>query len=137
MNTKTKMHEELGIGGAAIMGNFDFSLPGPNGATLRITGYVYEGEELADLHKRMDVCREALTRQQTVLEKPLLEERLVGLLAQKEHVAKAYLDLLEKNKTRPLPASEAQHLKNYPLQIKQIDDEIAKGSTKLAAIEAA
>ena len=72
-----------------------------------------------------------------VLEKPVLEEKVKMLKEQEDHVNKAYLDLLEKNNTRKLPASEEQHLKNYPLQLKQIKAEIAKGEDKLEAIKVA
>ena len=132
-----KTEHAIDAGNTAITGNFDISLPAPNGATLRITGYVYAGEAVDSLHARMDVCRDALLRQQQVLEKPVLEEKVKMLKEQEDHVNKAYLDLLEKNNTRKLPASEEQHLKNYPLQLKQIKAEIAKGEDKLEAIKAA
>jgi hypothetical protein len=129
--------EVMDIGAAPITGNFEITLPAPNGASLRITGYVYAGEAEDSLNDRMDVCREALLRQQQVLEKPVLEEQLKMLKDQEVHVEKAYLDLLEKNNVRKLPASEAQHLQNYPLQLKDLKARIAKGEDKLKAIEAA
>mgnify|MGYP001567040976 CR=1 FL=1 len=132
-----KTEHAIDAGNTAITGNFDISLPAPNGATLRITGYVYAGEDVASLNDRMDVCRGAVLRQQQILEKPILEEKIKMLHDQEMHVEKAYLELLEKNSSRKLPASEEQHLKNYPLQLKQIKAEIAKGEDKLEAIKAA
>jgi hypothetical protein len=120
-----------------ITGNFEIMLPAPNGASLKITGYVYFGESQESLNARIDVCRESLLRQQQVLEKPVLEERVKMLKDQETHVEKAYLDLLEKNKKRTLPSTELQHLQNYPVQLKQIKAEIAKGETKLEQIAAA
>jgi len=129
--------EVMDIGAAPITGNFEITLPAPNGASLRITGYVYAGEDTVSLHERMDICREALLRQQQVLEKPVLEERVKMLKEQEAHIEKAYLDLLEKNNVRKLPVSESQHLQNYPTQLKQIKAEISKGEEKLKAIEVA
>jgi len=128
--------KEMDVGNAPIMGNFEINLPAPNGASLRITGYVYAGEAMDSLNERMDICRDALLRQQQVLEKPVLEERVKMLKDQEVHVEKAYLDLLEKNKKRTLPSAEAQHLQNYPTQLKQIKVEIAKGEAKLETIGA-
>jgi hypothetical protein len=128
--------ETIDTGSAPITGNFEITLPAPNGASLRITGYVYAGEDNVSLNDRMDVCRDSLLRQQQVLEKPVLEERVKMLKEQEAHIEKAYVDLLEKNKKRTLPSAEAQHLQNYPTQLKQIKAEILKGEAKLETIGA-
>lgn len=122
---------------AAILGNFDMSMPGPNGATLRITGYMYEGDTDVDLNGRMDACRKALQRQQEILEKPVLEARVKMLTQQEDHVAKAYLELMEKSKHKTINGPDAAHLKNYPEQLKQLREEIVKGEAALLAIKSA
>lgn len=121
----------------AVLGNFQINMPGPNGASLSISGYVYGGESQESLTERMDLCREALADQQLKLEIPVLEERLTQLERTKEQVMSAYKDLLEKQKAKKLASAEAPHLKNYPFQIKQIDEEIAKGKAKIAAVKKA
>lgn len=131
------MSEQNQVGSAAILGNFEITLPAPNGASMRITSYLYEGESQESLDQRMDTCRESLLRQQQVLEKPILEEKVKMLKDQEKHVEQAYADLLEKNKKRTLPSAEEQHLRNYPAQLKQIRQEIVKGLLKLEQIAAA
>lgn len=118
----------------AVLGNFSLTLPGPNGASMQISGYMYAGESLDSLNERMDTCRDALVRQQQSLEIPVLEERIVQLERQKQDVERAYADLLEKQKARTLASAEKPHLANYPHMIKQIDDEIAKGRSKIALV---
>lgn len=115
----------------AILGNFQINLPAPNGATMSISGYMYAGESLESLNERMDMCREALVRQQAVLERPVLEEKLAMLERTAEQIEKAYLELLEQKKRKSLPSQQEQNLKNYPVQLKQIRDEIAKAQDKL------
>lgn len=121
----------------AVLGNFQINLPGPNGASLSISGYLYADESKESLDARMDLCRETLSRQQQALEIPVLEERLTQLERTKTQIMEAYLDLLEKQKHKTLPSSEASHLKNYPTQIKHIDDEIEKGKAKISAVKKA
>ena len=128
------MSDAIDTGSLPITGNFEITLPAPNGASLRITGYAYAGEDIESLNKRMDVCRDALTRQQSFLEKPVLEERVKMLKTQQEHVEKAYIELLEKNKAGRMASAERQHLQNYPIQLKQLREELTKGETKLAAL---
>ena len=121
----------------AVLGNFSFTMPGPNGASLQLSGYVYADESQDSLIARMDLCREALADQQNKLEIPVLEERLVQLERQKQDVERAYADLLEKSKRKTLASAEVPHLKNYPHMVKQIDEEIAKGKAKIAAVRKA
>ena len=121
----------------AVLGNFTLNLPGPNGASLSISGYVYADESAQSLDERMDVCRESLMRQQQALEVPVLEEQIVQMERKLEEMRLAYLDLLEKQKRKTLPSAEASHLKNYPIIIKNITDEIEKGKQKIAATKKA
>lgn len=119
----------------AVLGNFQINMPGPNGASLSISGYLYADESKESLDERMDLCRESLTRQQQALEIPVLEERMTQLERTKTQIMEAYADLLEKQKRRALPSAEASHLKNYPTQLKHIDEEIEKGKAKIAVVK--
>lgn len=118
-----------------VLGNFQLNLPGPNGASMSISGYLYADESKESLDERMDLCRESLVRQQQALEIPVLEERLTQLERTKTQIMEAYADLLEKQKRKALPSAEQSHLKNYPTQIKHIDEEIEKGRAKIAIVK--
>jgi flagellar biosynthesis chaperone FliJ len=115
-----------------VLGNFQINLPAPNGASLSVNGYVYEGESLESLVDRMNMMRGALESQQRALELPVLEERIAQLDRTLEQVMSAYADLLEKQKQKQLATTEKPHLRNYPLQIKQLKEEIEKGRSKIA-----
>ena len=115
--------------------NFQITLPAPNGASLQISGYVYADESRDSLDERIDVMREVLVRQQQALEIPVLEERMAQLERTKVQIMEAYADLLEKQKRKTLPSAEASHLKNYPTQLKHIEEEIEKGKAKIAVVK--
>lgn len=114
-----------------VLGNFSISFPAPNGAQLSISGYVYADESIESLNDRMDTCREALRRQQDILERTVLQEKLDMLVRTEAQIEKAYLDLLEQAKRKTLPSAQKQHLDNYPVQLKQLRDEIAKARVKM------
>ena len=121
----------------AVLGNFQINLPAPNGASVSVSGYIYADESLQSLTERMDMFREALESQQRALELPVLQERLIALERTKEQVMTAYANLLEKQKAKTLASNEKPHLQNYPLQIKQLDEEIVKGRSKVAEFQKA
>jgi hypothetical protein len=118
-----------------VLGNFQITLPAPNGASLQISGYVYADESRDSLDERIDVMREVLVRQQQALEIPVLEERMGQLERTRVQIMEAYADLLEKQKRKTLPSAEMSHLKNYPTQLKHIEDEIEKGKAKIAVVK--
>lgn len=122
----------------AVLGNFQINLPGPNGASLSISGYVYADESLESLNGRMDTVREALIRQQAILEIPVLEENIKQLERQLEVTQKAYAELLEKRKANSKMSSQDQAaFSNYPQQIKFIQNELDKGRAKVESVKKA
>jgi hypothetical protein len=120
---------------AVVVGNFQINMPAPNGASLSISEYIREGETLDELNERVDVAREVLVRQQQALEIPVLEERMGQLERTRVQIMEAYADLLEKQKRKTLPSAEMSHLKNYPTQLKHIEEEIEKGKAKIAVVK--
>ena len=121
----------IDTGAAPITGTFTMTMPAPNGAQLQIQGYLYAGEVEESVNTRMDLCRDALRRQQDILERPVLEEKLDMLVRTEQQIERAYLELLESKKRKTLPSQQEQNLKNYPVQLKQIRDEIEKAQAKL------
>ena len=122
----------------AVLGNFAINLPAPNGASISISGYVYEAESLESLNERMDTCREALMRQQAILEVPELEKKIEMLNNMLDQHQKAYASLLEKkNGGRKLASAEEGQLTNLPIQIKSISAELDKGKAKIAEVKKA
>jgi uncharacterized protein YjcR len=117
----------------AVLGNFQINLPAPNGASISISGYVYESESLDSLNERMDTCREALLRQQAILEVPVLEKEIQALERMLEDHQKAYADLLERSKAKvKLTSQDEASMRNLPVQIKQIQKKMDEGKSKVA-----
>lgn len=127
-----------------VIGNFSFTLPAPNGATLSISGYVYGNEAKQSLDERMDLCRQSVERQQRLMEIPLLEARLEQLEKAKEDVQRSYVDLLERKKAKAagregaksLSSQDQANLNNSPIQLKGIEAEIEKAHKKIAEARA-
>jgi hypothetical protein len=120
----------------AVLGNFQINLPAPNGASVSISGYLYDSESLESLNGRMDVCREALVRQQAILELPEIEKKIEMYETMLDQHRKAYAALLEKKrgKTRLASQEEAQ-LTNLPIQVKSIEVELEKGKAAVAKLK--
>jgi predicted nucleic acid-binding Zn-ribbon protein len=122
----------------AVLGNFQLNLPAPNGASVSISGYVYESESLDSLNERMDTCREALLRQQAILEVPVLQKEVEALERMLEDHRKAYADLLERSKAKSkLTSQEQAQMTNLPVQLKQIETKLKEGLGKIASVRKA
>ncbi|PXX15852.1 hypothetical protein C7399_109187 [Paraburkholderia tropica] len=125
---------------ATVIGNFSITLPAPNQAQLSASGYLVEGEDKASLDARMDTVREALQRQQRLLEIPVLEAHIEQWQKAHDDMSHAYADLLERNNKRKkgdkeakaLTSQEQQSLSNAPTQIKGIQAELEKARKKIA-----
>lgn len=129
--------DQIDQGNVPITGNFEISLPAPDGASLRITGYVYAGEAVSSLNERMDLCREALARQQRKLEVPAVQKTKEALQNQIDTFQQAYADLLEKrNNKAKMSSQEVSALENYPKQIKHMKNELEKATATIAKAEA-
>ncbi|MBN3809416.1 hypothetical protein [Paraburkholderia sp. Ac-20347] len=139
MSENTQASQEATAATNAVIGNFSLTLPAPNGAQLSVSGYIYGDESRASLDDRMDVCREALIRQQHILEIPVLEEKVRMMETAKLDLERAYADLLERQKKAPksLPSQEQANVKNYPIQIKKIEEELAKAQARIAEVRKA
>ncbi|WP_157646733.1 hypothetical protein [Burkholderia ubonensis] len=125
---------------ATVIGNFTITLPAPNQAQLSASGYLVEGESKDSLDRRMDLVREALQRQQRMLEIPVLEAHIEQWEKARDDVARAYADLLERQNakaagkagSKALSSQEQANLKNAPQQLKGIEAELEKARKKIA-----
>ncbi|RQQ54301.1 hypothetical protein DF121_08140 [Burkholderia stagnalis] len=123
-----------------MIGNFTITLPAPNQAQLSASGYLVEGESKDSLDSRMDMVREALQRQQRMLEIPVLEAHIEQWEKARDDVEHAYADLLQRNKdkqsgksgAKSLSSQEQANLKTYPVQLKGIEAELEKARKKIA-----
>ncbi|PRH46127.1 hypothetical protein C6V05_22675 [Burkholderia multivorans] len=127
-----------------MIGNFTIALPAPNQAQLSASGYLVEGESKDSLDSRMDMVREALQRQQRMLEIPVLEAHIEQWEKAHDDVARAYADLLDRQNaksagkagSKALSSQEQANLKNAPQQLKGIEAELEKARKKIAEARA-
>lgn len=128
------MSETSQTGAVAVLGNFSITLPAPNGSQLSVSGYVYADESQQSLNDRMDLCRQSLERQQRMMEIPLLEAQIEQVEKAKVDIEHAYVDLLERKKktSNSLSSVDQANLKNYPAQVKSLDQQLEKARKKIA-----
>jgi predicted nucleic acid-binding Zn-ribbon protein len=120
----------------AVLGNFQITLPAPNGANVSISGYIYADESGQSLNERMDICREALVRQQAILEVPSLEAELEKAEKTLGDLRRAYAALLEKKQANAKMSSQDQaNFSNFPQTIKYYEAEVDKGREKIAKLQ--
>lgn len=128
----TKSKKPASQGASVIIGNFTLTAQLPNGRSMNVAGYLYEGEGLASINERLDLCQEAIERQRTRCEIPELEAR------REQHVqalssAQAVVAELElKSRSGQLSSQERMNLQNQKTSIKRINDEIEKGGVAIA-----
>jgi hypothetical protein len=140
MFSKTEASKEVTAPPATVIGNFSITLPAPNQAQLSASAYLVEGESKDSLDARMDIVREALQRQQRMLEIPVLEAHIEQYERARTDISAAYADVLERGNAKSagkagakaLTSQEQANLKTYPAQIKGLDQELEKARQKIA-----
>jgi len=112
-----------------IIGNFNLTSQMPNGRTMQIAGYLYEGEDGESINNRIDMCQEVMERQRKRLEVPELEAKLDQLQTGLTQQMEAYNALMEREggKGPKLGTAEKSAMKSYPINIKRLKEEIEKG----------
>jgi hypothetical protein len=117
----------------AITGNFTIQATLPNGKTMNISGYVYDGETVESVNDRVDLFHDILDRQRVRSEIPELEakrDQTVAALGQMRDVM-ANLDK-KKSEGVKLTSQEKQTLENLALSVKHAQENIQKGETAIA-----
>jgi len=125
--------KELNPAGNAITGNFTLQATMPNGKTMNISGYVYDGESVESLNGRIDILHDVLDRQRTRSEIPELEakrDQIVTALGQMRDV----MSQLEKKQLdgAKLTSQEKQTLQNMATSIERAQHDIEKGEKSIA-----
>lgn len=124
----------IGTGDKAIIGNFNLQAQLPNSRTISIAGYVYEGEALASLNDRLDICQEAIDRQRFRCEIPELEiareQRVTALRQMEEHMS----GIEQKERDgKKLTSQERMTLQNMQVNLKKVNEDIEKGDKAIAS----
>lgn len=119
---------------AVIIGNFALAAQLPNGRSINVSGYLYEGEGLASVNDRLDLCQEAIERQRHRCEIPELEGKREQMVKALEQVRESLAEMEARQKGgRKLNSQELLNLRNAGVNIQRLDEEIKKGDAAIAA----
>src|SRR5271154_6517830 len=128
--------QEMELGNVPITGNFDIKMSAPDGAELRMSGYLYAGEEIDSVNERVDLCREALLRQRRKLEVPAIQKALEANESFLDDLRAGYAGLLEKKTGGArMTSQEIAQMSNLPKQIKDVETKNKAGREAIAKAE--
>ena len=130
----------LDTGSVPIIGNFNLTQQMPNGRTMQVAGYLYEGEGTESINARVDMVQEVMERQRLRLEVPELEIKLEQMESALVQYLEAYNDLLARSQgkgSKGVASAEKSHLQTYPVNIKKLQADIEKGKRAIATARAA
>ena len=136
MNAKTQ--EQPGtLSGALVTGNFNLTATMPNGKTLAISGYLYEGESVESITQRISLCQDVADFQRTKAEIPELEAVYETNLKRLDEI-RAHYALLGQKKDggSKLTSQEKQALDAMDLNVELHMKELAKGEAAIAKARA-
>lgn len=120
------------VGDKVLAGQFNLTQQLPNGRTMQIIGYTFDGETTDELNVRVDNFQSVMERQRRRFEIPELEAKLDQLNIALTQTNDAYTELLERNKNGKTTSQEKMNVRNYPITIKHLQEEIVKGEAALA-----
>lgn len=118
---------------AIIIGNYNLTAQLPNGRSINVAGYLYEGEGLSSINDRLDLCQEAIERQRYRCEIPELEGKREAMVRALEQVKESLAELeTRQQQGKKLTSQEQMNLRNAGINVKKIAEEIDKGSAAIA-----
>ena len=115
--------------GGAVAGSFTMSAQMPNGKSLTFSGYILQGEVLADINEKLDVASAVVERQRLASEIPVLEKTMEQQTKARGQVEAIIGELSGKEK---LTSQEKQQLNTMRVNLKSIDDDIRKGEVAIS-----
>ena len=133
---KSMSQAPLNTADRAITGNFNMTAQMPNGRTIAIAGYIYDGESVESLNARMDMLMSCAERQRKKAEIPELQVKIEQLNKAIEQNREAYATLDSRAMTGDrLSSQEKTAMSNYPVNIKHLEEERDRGLREIAAAE--
>lgn len=111
-----------------IFGNFNLQAQLPNGRSITISGYVFEGESVESLNDRLDQMQESIERQRARCELPELEAKLEMLDKQMRDYLEHLEGIEQKSKTaQTLSSQEKMTLSQRKVNMDRFKREAEKG----------
>ena len=115
--------------GGAVAGSFTMSAQLPNGKSLTFSGYILQGEVLADINEKLDIASAVVERQRLAAEIPVLEKTMEQQIKNKSQVESIVEELSGKMHQT---TQDKQQLKTMQVNLRSIDDDIRKGEIAIS-----
>lgn len=113
---------------STILGNFNLQATLPNGRSINIAGYVFDGESLESLNDRLDNFQSAIDRQRARCEVETLETtREQRIQAMHDYLAALGDFEAKQKKGFTLSSQEKMMLQNKATNLRKMQDDIRKG----------
>lgn len=120
------------IADKVLAGQFNLTQQMPNGRTMQIIGYTFDGESTDELNSRVDGFNSVMERQRKKFEIPEIEAKIDQMKLALKQNSDAYDELFQRvNESGKGTSQEKMSLRNYPISIKHLQEEIAKGEAAL------
>ena len=128
----TKQQEGT-LQGALVTGNFSIQATMPNGKTINVSGYLYEGESVESVNTRVNLFHDIVDHQRTRSEIPELEARRdqgINALKDMKNVLEN-LEAKQKNGAK-LTSQEKLTIQNLGTNIVRVSEDIEKGELAIS-----
>ncbi len=122
----------MDTGAKPIIGNFNLSAALPNNRSIAVAGYFYEGESVASINERLDLCQEAIERQRLRCEIPELEAAREQRITAMRQMTEVMNELAGKQQAGKISSQERLTLKNMQVNLKKVSEDISKGEVAIA-----
>lgn len=121
----------------AITGNFVIQGTMPNGKSMNVSGYLYDGESIDSANERIGLFHDMLDHQRTRAEIPELEVKLEGTMRRLEEIRMHYAVMLgKKDRGEKLTSQEKQALDVMDVNVDKHLADIVKGQQAIADAKA-
>lgn len=122
------MEKPLDTSTSAVTGSFTINATLPQGKSVNFTGYLYDGESIESVNRRLDLLSEAIERQRLRAEIPELEMKREHYISQFKAMKDHMQGLVDKqNDGAKLTPKEKLDLKNMQDNVVKAQEEIDKG----------
>lgn len=130
---KSKAQESV-LTGALVTGNFTITATLPNGKTMNVSGYLYEGESVESINNRVSLFDDVVDFQRTRSEITELEVKLKQSISRLKDIQMHYSVILaKKERGEKLNAQEKGALDVMDINVKKHYEDIEEGKASVLA----
>jgi hypothetical protein len=121
------------ISGALVTGNFTINATMPNGKSIVVSGYLYEGESIESVNQRVSLFDDIVDFQRTRSEIHELELKYKASISRLEDIKLHYSVILgKKERGEKLSSQEKSALDVMDVNIKKHNEDLLEGAEAIA-----